>query len=90
MQAKCHKIHLRKILVIRHKFLESDKLSSLRVVLGRRFDVVKGNWRPIFPVIIELPSLEEAHRWYSSEEYRELKELRLSAVKSNAVFIEGI
>ena len=29
------------------------------------------------------------HRWYDSEEYRELKALRLAATKGNAVFIEG-
>ena len=27
--------------------------------------------------------------WYDSEEYRELKALRLAATKGNAVFIEG-
>jgi uncharacterized protein (DUF1330 family) len=41
-------------------------------------------------VIIEFPGLEQAHRWYGSDEYRELKALRLSAVRSNAVFIEGL
>jgi uncharacterized protein (DUF1330 family) len=40
-------------------------------------------------VLIEFPDLETAHRWYDSEEYRELKALRLAATKGNAVFIEG-
>jgi len=35
--------------------------------------------------------LEHAHRWYDSEEYRELKSLRLAAVRSNGgVFMEGL
>ena len=60
------------------------------IVLGGKTDLVEGHWRPTFPVIIEFPGLEQAHRWYGSDEYRELKALRLSAVRSNAVFIEGL
>lgn len=60
------------------------------IVLGGKMDVMEGDWHPVFPVIIEYPSLEQAHCWYDSDEYRELKALRLSAVKSNAVFIEGL
>jgi len=60
------------------------------VVLGGRTDVVEGQWRPTYPVMLEFPSLEHAHRWYDSEEYRELKSLRLSAVRSNGVFMEGL
>lgn len=57
---------------------------------GGPFDVVEGNWKPVFPVIIEFPSLEQAHRWYDSDEYRELKQMRLAATKGNAVFIKGV
>jgi uncharacterized protein (DUF1330 family) len=59
------------------------------LAVGGKFDVVEGYWRPVFPVIIEFPSLEQAHRWYDSPEYRDLQTLRLAATKSNAVFIEG-
>ena len=60
------------------------------VVLGGQVDLVEGDWQPTHPVMLEFPSLEQAHRWYSSDEYRDLKALRLSAVRSNAVFIEGL
>jgi uncharacterized protein (DUF1330 family) len=59
------------------------------LAVGGPFDVVEGDWRPVLPVLIEFPSLAQAHRWYDSDEYRELKALRLAATKSNAVFIEG-
>ncbi len=59
------------------------------LIVGGKCDVVEGQWRPVFPVLIEFPSLEHAHRWYDSEEYRELKGLRLAATRGNAVFIEG-
>jgi uncharacterized protein (DUF1330 family) len=43
----------------------------------------------VFPVVIEFPSLEDAHRWYDSDEYRNPKALRLAATRGNAVFIDG-
>jgi len=67
-----------------------EKYAGHYIVLGGKMDVVEGDWQPVFPVIIEFPSLEQAHCWYASDEYRELKVLRLSAVRSNAVFIEGL
>lgn len=60
------------------------------IILGGQFSVVEGNWRPTFLVMIEFPSYEKANQWYHSEEYRELKALRLSAVESNAIIVEGI
>jgi len=67
-----------------------EKYGGRYIVLGGKMDVVEGDWRPTYPVIIEFPTLEHAHRWYGSDEYRGLKRIRLSAVRSNAVFIEGV
>ena len=41
-----------------------EKFGGRYLELGGPFDVVEGDWRPVFPVIIEFPNLEEAHRWY--------------------------
>jgi uncharacterized protein (DUF1330 family) len=60
------------------------------LVIGGRVDLVEGAWRPNFPVMLEFPTLELAHRWYDSAEYRALKALRHSAGRFNAVFIEGL
>ncbi len=60
------------------------------VVLGGKVDLMEGQWQPTFPVLLEFPSLERAHEWYSSAEYAQLKALRLSALRSNAVFMEGL
>jgi uncharacterized protein (DUF1330 family) len=59
------------------------------LTVGGRYDVVEGEWRPVFPVLIEFPSLQHAHSWYDSDAYRDLKALRLAATRGNAVFIEG-
>lgn len=60
------------------------------VVLGGKVARVEGDWKPTFPVMIEFPSFDQAQRWYDSEAYRELKALRLSAGRFNAVLIEGL
>jgi uncharacterized protein (DUF1330 family) len=67
-----------------------EKFGGRYLALGGRFDITEGSWRPVFPVLIQFPSLEQAHKWYDAEEYRELRALRLSACKSNAVFLEGL
>jgi uncharacterized protein (DUF1330 family) len=67
-----------------------ERYGGRYLVLGGKVEVMEGQWRPTFPVVLEFPSLERAHAWYSSDEYRELKALRLSAVRSTAVFIEGL
>jgi len=59
------------------------------LTVGGQCEVVEGDWKPVFPVLIEFPSLKQAQRWYGAEEYRELKALRLAATRGNAVFIEG-
>lgn len=60
------------------------------VVIGGAFERVEGMWEPTYPVMIEFDDLDQARRWYESDEYRDLKALRLSAVRSNAVFMAGI
>jgi len=59
------------------------------LVIGGPFQVLEGDYRPVFPVMIEFPTLADARRWYDSEEYRELKHMRLTATVSNAFFMEG-
>ena len=67
-----------------------ERYGGRYLVRDERADVVEGDWRPIIPVIIEFPNLEQAHQWYESEDYKELRALRSDAAKLNAVFIEGV
>jgi uncharacterized protein (DUF1330 family) len=59
------------------------------LVLGDKWEVIEGTWRPTFPVLIRFPSLEAAHKWYRSDEYKDLLALRLSGSKGDAVFMES-
>lgn len=67
-----------------------QKYGGRYIILGGQFAVVEGSWTPSFMVVIEFPSYEIAHQWYNSEEYKELKALRLSAVDSHGLIIEGM
>jgi uncharacterized protein (DUF1330 family) len=67
-----------------------EKYGGRYTVLGGQFTVVEGNWKPTYLVMLEFPSYQLAQEWYASEDYRELKSLRLSAVETNGVIIEGL
>jgi len=60
------------------------------VVLGGPSEILEGSWAPSFPVMLEFPSAELARAFYRSEAYRPLKDMRLRAVRSSAVLLEGI
>jgi uncharacterized protein (DUF1330 family) len=60
------------------------------LVRGGTHEVVEGSWRPRRLVVLEFPSLAQARRWYDSEEYRDLKAMRLAASSANLVFVEGV
>jgi len=66
-----------------------EKFGGRYLVTGGPLAVVEGEWRPVFPVLIEFPSMDAARRWYDSEDYRELKQLRLSATSGSGVFLAG-
>lgn len=59
------------------------------VVIGGPWLTVEGEWSPTYPVLIRFPSIEDANAWYHSDEYRELKELRLRSTSGSAVFMES-
>jgi len=67
-----------------------EKYGGKFLVRGGRMEVVEGSWRPKRVVVTEFPSLEQAKRWYDSEEYRALKALRLRTPKGNVILVEGV
>jgi uncharacterized protein (DUF1330 family) len=68
-------------------FATVEKYAGRYVVIGGPLEVVEGHWQPAFPVMLEFPSLDAAHRWYDSPEYAPLKKLRHAATRGNAVFM---
>ena len=39
--------------------------------------------------VLEFPSVEQARRWYDSEEYRGPKALRMKASRGKVILVEG-
>ncbi|HUP35276.1 MAG TPA: DUF1330 domain-containing protein [Candidatus Limnocylindria bacterium] len=60
------------------------------IVRGGAHQTMEGDWKPNRLVILEFPSMEHAHRWYDSEEYREPKAMRLRAGRTNVVLVDGV
>ena len=60
------------------------------IVRGGAHQTVEGDWKPNRLVVLEFPSMEQAKRWYDSEDYREPKAMRLRAGRANLVMVEGI
>jgi uncharacterized protein (DUF1330 family) len=60
------------------------------LVRGGAHQIVEGDWKPNRVVVLEFPSMEQAKRWYDSEEYREPKAMRLRAGRANLIMVEGV
>jgi uncharacterized protein (DUF1330 family) len=60
------------------------------LVRGGAVEALEGDWQPKRVVITEFPSLEQARRWYNSEEYREAKALRFKTATSKVMLVEGV
>lgn len=60
------------------------------LVRGGAHETIEGDWKPNRLVILEFPSMEQAHRWYDSEEYREPKALRIKSGRTNLLMVEGV
>jgi uncharacterized protein (DUF1330 family) len=67
-----------------------EKFGGQYVVAGGTFEVKEGSYQPNFLVMIQFPSMDAARRWYDSEEYRPLLEMRLAATTSNAFLVAGL
>ena len=57
---------------------------------GGAVHTLEGGWQPRRLVVLEFQSVEQARRWYDSEEYRGPKALRMKASKGKLILVEGI
>ncbi len=52
--------------------------------------LLEGTWHPTRLVVLEFPSLETAKQWYESEEYQQIKPLRLQCTVGDMILVEGL
>ncbi len=67
-----------------------QKYGGRYLVRGGQLEKLEGEWQPKRLVVLEFPSLEQAKRWYNSEEYRGPKALRFKTAKTNLILVEGV
>ena len=61
-----------------------------KIVRTSDFDVMEGDWHPDRMTIIRFPDMESLKGWYNGPEYADLKVMRHSVMKSNAIAVTGI
>ena len=67
-----------------------EKYGGRFVVRGGAVDVREGGWKPARLVVLEFPTMEQAHKWYDSPEYAPALALRLRAASAKLIFVEGV
>lgn len=67
-----------------------QKYGGKYLVRGGQHQRLEGTWAPSRLVVIEFASVEQARRWYLSDEYRRAKEVRQRTALSNVIIVEGV
>ena len=50
---------------------------------------MEGVWHPNRLAMLEFESVEQARRWYASDEYAPLKDIRLKTANTRLFLVEG-
>ena len=66
-----------------------EKHGGEYIVRGGESMVIEGKWAYPRTVVIKFPSYEKAIKFYNSDEYKPIKQIRLENAESNAIIIEG-
>jgi len=67
-----------------------QKYGGRFLVRGGAVETLEGDWQPKRVVVLEFPSLEQAKRWYNSEDYRDPKALRFKTARTKLILVEGV
>jgi len=59
------------------------------LVRGGAVEKLEGDWQPSRFVMIEFESVEQAKRWWDSDEYRPARDLRQETSDTRMIVVEG-
>ena len=59
------------------------------LVPGKICETLEGEWYPNRLAMLEFESVEQARRWYTSDEYAPLKDIRLKTATTRLFLVEG-
>ena len=60
------------------------------LVRGGAVETKEGGWTPKRVVVLEFPSMDQARKWYHSQEYKPLLDMRLKAASAKLILVEGV
>lgn len=60
------------------------------IARGGKAESLEGTWQPKRLVLLEFPSVEQARKWWASDEYAPAKALRQATSIGDLVVIEGV
>lgn len=66
------------------------KYGGRYLVRGGKVETQEGGWAPSRFVIVEFPSMEQARRFYESDDYAAALAIRKRASKSKLILAEGL
>ena len=67
-----------------------EKYGGRFLVRGGKAHVLEGEWPEMRRVILEVPSVDAARKWWDSTEYAEPKKLRRAASRGRLLLIAGV
>ena len=59
------------------------------LIRGGQVENLEGDWEPQRFVMIQFDSVEQAKRWWDSEEYREARNLRQATSDTRMIVVQG-
>ena len=68
----------------------AKKFGGEYIVRGGETTLIEGTWTYPRTIVIKFSSYEKALEWYSSEEYKPIKQIRLDNSVSNGIIIKGV
>lgn len=60
------------------------------IARGGKTESLEGTWQPKRLVLLEFPSVEQARKWWASDEYAPAKALRQATSIGDMIVIEGV
>lgn len=60
------------------------------LVRGEKYENLEGDWHLHQLILLEFPSVEQARRWYQSDAYAPVKDIRLKTAHTQAILVQGI
>ena len=59
------------------------------LVRGEKYENLEGDWHLHQLIMLEFPSVEQARRWYQSDAYAPVKDIRLKTALTQVILVQG-